>query len=355
MRVLMMALMAAVVCFSGAQPLQSQEPNGGAGRLRGVMYGPDLRPGDLETLAREWGANQIRWQMNWSPMDKAEQEWAVDLDRYDAWLQGAIVEADKAAAECERLGIHMLLDLHTAPGGRDHGTCRMFSSPHYQRKLIEVWRKLATHFKDRKAIYAYDILNEAVEGKLTTGALTWREIATSVTREIRAIDPARTIVFEPSPLAKPAAFADLQPLPEDNIVYSVHVYVPPAYTHQGVNGKPKGYTYPGMINQEYWNKDRLRASLRPVVEFQHRYNVPIYVGEFSAVRWAPGNDKYLSDVIELFEEYQWDWSYHAYREWSGWSVEHSDDPAVDDVTTVPTARKLLLQKWLRAARAISRQ
>ena len=33
-----------------------------------------------------------------------------------------------------------------------------------------------------------------------------------------------------------------------------------------------------------------------------------------------------SELNRLFEEYGWDWAYHAFREWQGWSVEHSDDP-----------------------------
>lgn len=47
----------------------------------------------------------------------------------------------------------------------------------------------------------------------------------------------------------------------------------------------------------------------------------------TTVDLAPGAENYLRDAICLFEEYGWDWSYHAFREWAGWSVEHeADDP-----------------------------
>ncbi len=62
-------------------------------------------------------------------------------------------------------------------------------------------------------------------------------------------------------------------------------------------------------------------------EFQLKTGARIYVGEFSAIRWAPGADRYLRDSLELFEEYGWDWSSHSFREWDGWSLEHSGDPA----------------------------
>ena len=46
------------------------------------------------------------------------------------------------------------------------------------------------------------------------------------------------------------------------------------------------------------------------------------VGEFSAITWADGADRYIADCISLFNEHGFDWTYHAFREWPGWSVEH---------------------------------
>jgi hypothetical protein len=57
------------------------------------MHGPEFREGDIRDLALKWNANQIRWQLNWTPMRKAE-EWARDLDDYNRWLDGALDECD---------------------------------------------------------------------------------------------------------------------------------------------------------------------------------------------------------------------------------------------------------------------
>ena len=38
-------------------------------------------------------------------------------------------------------------------------------------------------------------------------------------------------------------------------------------------------------------------------------------------------------------------SYHAYREWHGWSVEHSTDRADTRPSLTPTKRQKLLQQW----------
>ena len=40
-----------------------------------------------------------------------------------------------------------------------------------------------------------------------------------------------------------------------------------------------------------------------------------------AAAWAPGADQYLRDCIALFNEYGWDWTYHAFRESPVWDVE----------------------------------
>ena len=42
-----------------------------------------------------------------------------------------------------------------------------------------------------------------------------------------------------------------------------------------------------------------------------------------------------------------DWSYHAFREWSGWSVEHTSDRNNPAPSPVDTDRKKVLIKYLK--------
>ena len=132
-----------------------------------------------------------------------------------------------------------------------------------------------------------------------------------------------------------------------NVVYSVHMYIPHGFTHQNVFGPTTPKVYPGEIDGRVWDKRQLEEALQPAVEFQKTYNVHIYIGEFSAIRWAPGDSacRYLRDVIEIFEGHGWDWSYHAFREWNGWSVEHGPDRNDTQPTAQPTDRQLLLREW----------
>jgi endoglucanase len=131
------------------------------------------------------------------------------------------------------------------------------------------------------------------------------------------------------------------------VIYSFHMYRPHSFTHEGVYEDKRSIEYPGRIDGEFWDKERLREEMLPAIEFQKAFNVQIYVGEFSAIRWAPGDSayNYLRDVIELFEQYGWDWSYHAFRKWDGWSVEHGPDRNDHSRTKKSTRRKELLLSW----------
>jgi hypothetical protein len=76
------------------------------------------------------------------------------------------------------------------------------------------------------------------------------------------------------------------------------MYVPGEFTHQGVRNQRPGIAYTGKIGGVNWNKDRV-----------------------------------------------WDWTYHAYREWDGWSVEHGNDPQDHTPSAEPTDRQQLLLGW----------
>ena len=138
----------------------------------------------------------------------------------------------------------------------------------------------------------------------------------------------------------------------DGVIYSFHMYQPNMFTHQFNTTKefPKGIEYPGVIRGVKWDKARLRGAMQPAIDFQREFNVHMYVGEFSAIRWAPNESahRYIRDLIELFETAGWDWSYHAYREWQGWSVEHGTDKSDTAPASTPTKRKKLLLKYFAA-------
>jgi arabinogalactan endo-1,4-beta-galactosidase len=319
-------------------------------RLRGAMVSPEIDEEGLRVLGQQWNANLIRWQL----VRREKFDSPLDLAAYDRWLQSALKQLDTALPFCEKYGLRTVVDLHSPPGGArlsggyagsDHG---LFTDAACQRRFVEVWQQIAQRYKDSSAVWAYDLANEPVESAADEDLADWQELAERAAKAIRAIDPVRTIVVEPPEWGNPQGLRELRPIDVPNVVYSVHMYLPHAFTHQGVDRTGKAYRYPGEIEGKRWDKAQLETALRPAIEFQRKYNVHIYVGEFSAIRWAPDDSayRYLKDLIDIFETHGWDWSYHAFREWDGWSVEHGADPNDHRRSTTPPDREQLLRSWL---------
>lgn len=318
-------------------------------RLRGAMIRPTIDEASLRVLGQEWGANVLRWQLI------RHRPIADPLDRkaYDQWLQAALKQMDAALPLCEKYGLRVVVDLHSPPGGRptvsgyvgsDHG---LFSDAASQRHFVEIWQHMARRYKDTKCIWGYDLANEPVEDGADENLADWQELAERTARAIREIDPQRAIIVEPAHWGGPDGLRELRPLDVPNVVYSVHMYIPGSFTHQGVHGSSEPRYYPGKMEGREWNKAQLEAALKPVIDFQKAYGVHIYIGEFSAIRWAPDNSayRYLRDLIDIFEAHGWDWTYHAFREWDGWSVEHGPDRNDRSPSKTPTDREKLLRQW----------
>ena len=319
-------------------------------RLRGAMVGPDATEDDLRELGRGWKANLIRWQLINHPRPNRR----LAPEQYDAWLDRELGRLDRVLGWCEQYGLLAVIDLHSPPGGK--GTISgyagtddaLFTDRAAQDKFVAIWRRIAARYRDRRAVWGYDLANEPVEEYVEEGCDDWRGLAARAAKAIREIDPARAIVVEAPPWGSPESLRDFVPIEVSNVVYSCHMYVPSEFTHQGVfRHTTRSFAYPGAIDGVLWDKAALEQALQPVVEFQKRYNVHIYIGEFSAIRWAPDESafRYLRDVIDIFEDHGWDWSYHAFREWDGWSVEHGPDRQDPARSRAPTRREELLKSW----------
>ncbi len=303
---------------------------------RGVMsQSPPVQSGtaqNLEDLA-SWGANLIRWQL-WTPPELTEQTQIMD------WYKRSLDELERFLPLLERLGIEAVVDMHLPPGGRtENQQFRMFDEEKYLDSFVAVWQLIARRLKGKKMIYGYDLCNEPNQIQ-PVKYLNYIDCQYRAAEAIRKIDPETPVIVESNALCAPSAFAYLKPLPLKNIIYQVHMYQPMAFTHQGVHGAPRGIVYQGGIQY-------LRKILEPVRQFQQKYGAVIYCGEFSAVRWAEGAEQYLRDVITLCEEYNWSWTYHAFREWHGWSVEHSSDFHDMKKTERDTPRKKVLLEFFR--------
>lgn len=290
-------------------------------QFRGVMSGDDLSEDAFRELREVWGANLMRFQFLRFAGDNTTE------DGYRKIVRHNIARLDSAIPLARKYHIRLLIDMHVAPGD-GHG---QFSfTPEKQQLLTDVWQEIAAKYHAEPVIWGYDLLNEPSETNYVysvVGSLDWNRWAEKIARAIRKVDPDKPIIVESASAGNVLGFEYLHPIDVPNVIYSFHFYNPQVYTHQNVGGKTGAISYPGMVQGKFHDREALEKIMRPAIEFQKQYRVPIYVGEFSAVRWAPGAEKYLEDCIAIFEKYGWDWTYHAYREWDGWDTEIGTDPA----------------------------
>jgi hypothetical protein len=261
-------------------------------------------------------------------------------------------KTDQVQQWARKYGVRVILDLHSPPGGKASpggyvaAMGGFFNQPEAQRHFVEVWQKMARRFKGNAVIWGFDLVNEPVDDQTAEGCQDWQELALTAGNAIRKIDPERTLIVEPPRWGGPAGWDGFNPIPLPRVVYSFHMYEPGRFTHQRVfNKTQKTVAYPGEIDGQTWDRERLIKTMQPAIDFARKYRVQMYVGEFSAIRWASGAEKYLADLTSIFEEKGWDWSYHAYREWHGWSLEHGPDEKDDQPSALPTERFKAIAHW----------
>jgi Cellulase (glycosyl hydrolase family 5) len=206
------------------------------------------------------------------------------------------------------------------------------------RAFADAWAQLARDLRDADAVAGFDLLNEPNPpwpgNRIAASSALWETLARRTLAAIRAEDAGVPVVLEGVAGGGPQGLPVLGAWRDPALVYSLHFYVPHEITHQGVSPRwPLALRYPSddgaaspgrtAQNSPGWNRERLRAELAPSAARGQRDGVPVYVGEFSCVRWAPGDSalNYVRDCLALFAGFGWHWAYHEFRGWPGWDAE----------------------------------
>lgn len=310
---------------------------------RGFQINPNPTRQDFFDLRSIYNANLVRFQFNtWSASDNPQLVDKTDMAQWDAWLAAKIAIFNNARTWAKQNDIKMIVSLMTYPGGPDvYSVSQMQYNDQYYAKYLEFWRTITNLCIDDTSILAFDVHNEPSYGyrlRPQGPERSFRTVIHNAIVEIRKIDPTRTVIVETEKYSDPNKFKYLQPYPFSNIWYSFHMYKPSQYTAS----TNTTLTYPGgVINSAVYknaglvdvgtghvlNKDFIRDIMQSVRDFQLAYNVPIYAGEFAALRWAPGCAAWIADVVSIFEEWNWIWTYHAFREANGYDIEYEALPA----------------------------
>lgn len=273
---------------------------------------------------------------------------AVRLDLVPRWyamqrgvsgeqaFNDALAWTDQMLDTCAMLGITAVIHMDHFPIDptdlTDNSSSAFWSDAGQLEKIVSVAHQLASRFGQRgKELAAYHIISEPLlyQGGLALSPPQLPDLQQRIIKEIRAVDRNRWIVVSPGPGGQPQAYQQFVPPQDKKLVWGAHMYQPHVFTHQGIGGRPLGVVYPGPASGVNWDKNELRRLLEPLRQFQQAQPGPVFIGEFSAVVWAPGAEQYLLDLASLFNEYGWAWDYFSATDWHGWNPDYDEFFAPD--------------------------
>ncbi len=290
------------------------------GGLRGAnVMQKQCTPEDLAVL-RSWGANlaEIPVSNVYAPTPPY------------GFQPENLAKLDRAVKAAEQAHLFLVLTCREGPGRPDfERSHEIWQDASAQEAYAKMWREIASHYHGRVSIVGYDLMCEPhpdQEAKQPLG--DWNALAKKITTAIREVDKDTPILVNSSGWAYPQEFENLQPTGDPRTVYTVHFYDPHYYTHQKPADKVvyPGFRLPGKPDV-VWDKATLEARLAPVLAFQQKHRVPIFVGEFGCARYAPGVEQWMRDQLDLYERHGWSWAYWVFREWDVMEIERTADPA----------------------------
>lgn len=332
------------ILFSGGASASADTPPNWP--WHGVVLEGVATAEDIKRLA-DYGANSVVILLSprfWAQNQKItpKQAWQFSLDYADTILDA-----------CKKHGVTGILSVSQIPidptSGLSQESRVFWEDPVRLMEAINVAGSLAQHFHNRgNELGAYEILNEPVirDGSKVEFPKTWPGLVRGIVGEIRKYDAKRFVAVSLPIGGLPGEYGEkFQPLADANIIYNAHMYMPYDYTHQGVGEWSKrDVEYPGMIGFKYWDSNALEKYMFPLLSFQRKYNVPVWIGEFSAIRYAPNSDQYLSDLLTIFDKHGLGWSYYSFKGFHGWNPSCGVDFSSIQCSDENTLRWQLLKR-----------
>jgi aryl-phospho-beta-D-glucosidase BglC (GH1 family) len=313
------ALLLLVFAFSSAA-WAGQTPPGWP--WQGVSMGfPDAQPADVRRYKELLRLNVIRLQL------KSRQHAYKTGGNSSKVRQESFEWADRMLDECAKNGVRAVINIShfpIDPSKPNQRSEEFWADDRAVEDALSEMGMVVSHFRGRGGeLVAYDFMSEPVLQKDGRGVRPpkWPEMLTKVVDLVRKGDDKRWLVVSPGPWGGAEGYEDFTIPSATKIILGVHMYSPHQFTHQDGNA----VTYPGRVNMRFWDKMKLRASFDALREVSNKSGFPVLVGEFSAVRWAPGGEQYLIDLTSIFNESGWGWLYFSAAGWHGWDPDYNQN------------------------------
>jgi endoglucanase len=216
-----------------------------------------------------------------------------------------MAQLDKTVAQLLDAGLNVLLDIHAEEdwkAGLTHGDDGASN-------LYSFWLNFAAHYakSDPDRVF-FEILNEPSMDDL----YRWEGIQDRAVAMIRRVAPRHTIIATAAAWGHQDGLLAMEPVRDENVIYTFHDYDPMWFTHQGATWSTTswafthGIPYPStpqnilpVLNQEpdervrlelerygedQWGPARVQVEIDAIAKWAEERNVPLYCGEFGAFK-----------------------------------------------------------------------
>ena len=228
---------------------------------------------DLE-LAKSFGFNAVRVPFHYGLLvDEADPGGPLRADAF-RWL-------DRAVDLAERHGLYVVLDMHSAPGGQSDahhawrgGQNAFWGDPANWRHAARLWGEIASRYRDRPNVAAYDLLNEpyGVAGDRAADLLP--RATRPMVEAVRAAGSEQIVLLSGTAAMELDFYDPPADLGWDNVGFTLHEY-PGRYGHER--------TRENVLGWFDWAHPRVAAQV-------DRLGGPFLMGEHNTNFREPGLD-----------------------------------------------------------------
>ena len=280
-------------------------------------------------LVRDAGFDHVRLSINPEPL-------IVDATT-GTLREDAMARLDATVRQITSLGLVVVLDIHPEEGWKKQST----NTKEGTANLFTFWKSFARHYQDTDPERVYfEILNEP-EG---VNPYQWAGEQARLVAIIRGQAPRHTIIATGEDWGGIDGLLTIEPLRDDNVVYSFHDYEPMEFTHQGAtwsseNLKPlRGVPYPSTpenvapllaslpddaarkglawYGQERWTAAKMQQRIALAATWAKQRHVPLWCGEFGVFRpFASPADRahWIADMRSTLEQNGVGWNMWDYQ------------------------------------------
>lgn len=194
---------------------------------------------------------------------------------------------DKLISWCKKEQLYILLDMHCAPGGQTgdniddgDGYPFLFESEKDQQLTIDIWKRIASRYKNEPIVIGYDLLNEPIATYFNADHFNPKleGLYRRITAAIREVDKNHLIFLGGAQWN--SNFAPFGTPFDTKLVYTFHKYWTPPTQE---------------VVQSY-------------IDFSNKHNVPIYCGET-----GENTDGWVDSFRVTLEKAEIGWHFWPYK------------------------------------------